>query len=60
MNESDTHHAQLSCALQLDASQTEPPPDDNQLIWYNFCTWLQRIARKARLFCIEIMAACQK
>jgi Domain of unknown function (DUF4372)/Transposase DDE domain len=27
---------QLSCALQADASQTEPPPNANQLILFNF------------------------
>jgi IS4 transposase len=27
---------QLSCALQLDASKTEPPPNANQLIFFNF------------------------
>ena len=27
---------QLSCALQLDDTGTEPPPDDNQLILFNF------------------------
>ena len=27
---------QLSCALQLDASEIEPPPSANQLILFNF------------------------